>query len=495
MRRHLRKQPRIEREATQMISRDHLRLAADAQHRRIVARGGAHVGAQGRCQPRQCALQRAGADLGTAAGAGGLTGRCCRCTDRGVVRRRRGGHARQRCEPVHELAVDPVLPAPDPVAFGTGPPFLRQRPLAAQRDQPQEIPLRPERTPLPPREIGPQVPGQNRRRPDRVDARLGARGMAQVGAVAGGEDARVAGAAQLRIDNDIAVPQLQPGLGQPALRLGTGGADGQVALHGAPAGKPQPASLDRLDRDSGLHFDAIVPHLRENALPRARSQLVQNLRPGFEDGDRDVGNAGAPQAVGHRQRQFAARHAAADDRDPRCRRRRRDEGLPDGGEALERLGGQAVLGEAGDVQIAGDADIKRQQVITQRRAAREMHLAPVPVEPRRPVQNQPRPGEAGQADQVDLQLFARVVTRDMARQHAGIGRRGAGIDQRDPQPRHRAHPEAAQHQRMGMAAADQHQVPGQGDWVLHRCTLRYVSPPWSYPSGWRKARGEWRRAA
>ena len=43
--------------------------------------------------------------------------------------------------------------------------------------------------------------------------------------------------------------------------------------------------------------------------------------------------------------------------------------------------------------------------------------------------HEPGVGEAGQPDKINHQIVARVVTGNMARQHPGIGRGGAGIDQ------------------------------------------------------------------
>ncbi len=57
---------------------------------------------------------------------------------------------------------------------------------------------------------------------------------------------------------------------------------------------------------------------------------------------------------------------------------------------------------------------------------------------------------------------------DMSRQHARIGRSRAGIDNRQPRAGQRVHPPFAQHQRMGMTAAHQHQIPRQGQITLHQ---------------------------
>ena len=95
-------------------------------------------------------------------------------------------------------------------------------------------------------------------------------------------------------------------------------------------------------------------------------------------------------------------------------------------------------------------------------------LACRPVNPRRRPKDQPRPGVAAQAHQVDLQFIPPVVPGDMTGQHAGIGRGGAGVDDRQPRAGQRVHPPFAQHQRMGVPAANQHQISRQGQIALHQ---------------------------
>ena len=95
-------------------------------------------------------------------------------------------------------------------------------------------------------------------------------------------------------------------------------------------------------------------------------------------------------------------------------------------------------------------------------AARDQNLPRGAVDAFGPAQDQPRPGETGQPHQVDHHGPAAVMPGDVAGQHARIGRHGVRIDQCQPHAGQRVHAPHPQHQRMGMPAADQHQITGQG---------------------------------
>jgi hypothetical protein len=84
--------------------------------------------------------------------------------------------------------------------------------------------------------------------------------------------------------------------------------------------------------------------------------------------------------------------------------------------------------------------------------------------------DQPRIRVAGKPHQVHLERFAGVVAGDQTRQHSGIGRDGIGIDQRQPHARQRAHRPVAQNERMGVPAAQKHQIARGGE-VGHRVSV------------------------
>ena len=76
--------------------------------------------------------------------------------------------------------------------------------------------------------------------------------------------------------------------------------------------------------------------------------------------------------------------------------------------------------------------------------------------------DQPGAGEHRQRPQVDMALGARIVAGNIAGDHAGIGRVDVTRDQAQPHARFGLHAEAPQHRDMGVAAADQHDVGGDG---------------------------------
>jgi hypothetical protein len=91
-----------------------------------------------------------------------------------------------------------------------------------------------------------------------------------------------------------------------------------------------------------------------------------------------------------------------------------------------------------------------------------MDQAIVPVNaPSRP-QHQPRTGKAAEADQINQHIAARIMPGNQPRQHAGVGRDRTWVDDGQAHARLRVHGPAAQHEGMGMPAADKHQIAHAG---------------------------------
>ena len=88
--------------------------------------------------------------------------------------------------------------------------------------------------------------------------------------------------------------------------------------------------------------------------------------------------------------------------------------------------------------------------------------------------DQPRPGKPRQFDQINPQLFAPIVARDKARQHARIRRFRCGINHGQAHARQWLHPPFAQDQRMGMATTNKHKITGKGKISLHADWLAQV---------------------
>ena len=131
-------------------------------------------------------------------------------------------------------------------------------------------------------------------------------------------------------------------------------------------------------------------------------------------------------------------------------------------------------GEARNLgHVGGDADVDRGQVERDVGTAGDFQGPSVRVKRFHPAEDQTGIGEARQFDQIDLESVAGIVSGDEARQHACIGRRGGGVDQRQSRARHRRHAPTAQEQSMGVSAADKDDVPGVGK--RHRHHVRSLA--------------------
>ncbi len=93
------------------------------------------------------------------------------------------------------------------------------------------------------------------------------------------------------------------------------------------------------------------------------------------------------------------------------------------------------------------------------------------VEAGRFVVDQPCAGEPREPPKVDVAFLEPVTPGDIAGQHAGIGRLDIASDQRQAHAGRRSHAKALQHMHMGMAAADENEILGDRNGVLHRRPL------------------------
>jgi hypothetical protein len=75
------------------------------------------------------------------------------------------------------------------------------------------------------------------------------------------------------------------------------------------------------------------------------------------------------------------------------------------------------------------------------------------------VETRDRENGMERTDEIDLEVFARIVPCDVAGQHAGVRARGRRVDQRHPRACKRVHAPFAQHERVRVSAADKNQVP------------------------------------
>ena len=88
-----------------------------------------------------------------------------------------------------------------------------------------------------------------------------------------------------------------------------------------------------------------------------------------------------------------------------------------------------MLGEPGQVRhFRGDTDVDRADVEWNGRTTGDGNRASRWVDLGRLAEDEARVGEAAKLDDVDIELFAGVVTRNEAREHAGVGSCGVGVD-------------------------------------------------------------------
>ncbi len=312
-------------------------------------------------------------------------------------------------------------------------------------------------------ERGAQVVVEERGLAHRKDARLGARGVGQMGAVADGEQGVVARDAQGCVHAHEAFVQWQAGAREPRVRAGSRDA-GDEGGGERVAGRKR----DAVRRDGG---DALTGAERNAQVVEGAEEAGAGLWAGARDrlGTLDQRDGSRRARVGqgprHGHRQLHPRNAATDDD------RIGSGPSGDGGQmrappyrkGAEGLGGDGMGGEAGNIRHLGrDTDVEGRHVVGQRRATGNRQRPGDRIEVRHHAVDQCGPGEARETHEVDVQLLAGVVPRDMAGEHAGIGRGRAGVDDGQPGAGKRVHAPFAQDEGMGVAAADQDEVAGEG---------------------------------
>ena len=314
---------------------------------------------------------------------------------------------------------------------------------------------------------------QDRGGADGKDPGLGARTAGHLGAIPGGKDQRVI-ALQTGVNGDETVAQRQSGVRQPALRPRAGHRQGKVAGQNLAAGQ-RDLMRRHGDRTCVRHDGHAKPcRSGQQAVAGRPGQIGQGGWRGLKHGHQRL-PARRAQTVRRGHGQFDPTDAAAHHHQTRAFGRAGDKRLPARGIGAKRLGRNAVFGKSRQIgQVRGDADVDAGKVIGNRRAVGQHDLPRRAVDAGGAVQDQPRPGKPRQPHQVDHHLAPRVMARHMAGQHARVGRDRTGVDQGQScagQGVHRPHP---QHQRMGMTAADQHEIRDKGkSCVLHGLALAY----------------------
>ena len=385
---------------------------------------------------------------------------------------------RQIVKSAHELAVDAVFPAPHPGALRAQSVALGDGQLRPESQQGQKAPLRAVLAQAAPGGEGEQVGGQHRPLAHRVHPGLGP-GMAALGGdIAGAEHVGKAGALQrvagahkpARVHRQSAVfnPRRGAGAGRPEQRVEAAA----LAL----------AEMQRARADLDDAVIAVQRHPQRGQLPRdaaARGAAVAGQNPRRAAVQADLRRVLA-QAVGYGQRQFHAAGAAADHGNaaPAPRRIFRQGGPapPQAGHGFYR---DRVLTRAGHaVEFRLAADIDRQQFVAQHAAPGAAEAPGLGIEAGHRIVEKAHARPLAQSEQVDMGFLEGVVSGEQARQHARVGGKRRAGDQRDAQAGGARHGQLAQHQRVRMAAAGQHQILPRGLIGAHGLT-----------GGWRSRAG------
>ena len=309
-------------------------------------------------------------------------------------------------------------------------------------------------------QIGAQVVKQDRGLTDGEHAGLGARVVGHVGAIPHRIETRIGFGAQIGQHPNKPVFKRQSGVRQPILRPRARRTKGKVQIDTA-LGQLHPARIDRRDPRVGAHIDAQGLHPRHERPPRTRTNPRQGRLARLKQGHARIPPHGTQtMRAGHGK--LTPRDARTDDADagriPAAVQKRG----PPVGKGAKGFGRNRVLCEPRQGgQVRGDPDINRRDVVKHRRVPRDRNPARNAIYPRGAPDDHPRPRRAGQPHKVDIQIAPRIMARDHTGQHPRIGRGRAGIDHRDPHPRHRGHRPFAQNQSMGMPAPDQDQVTRQ----------------------------------
>ena len=129
----------------------------------------------------------------------------------------------------------------------------------------------------------------------------------------------------------------------------------------------------------------------------------------------------------------------------------------------DRPGGAGVLADSRQVE-PGDraADIERNEVVGERRAALEQDPPRRRGHADRGVEHHLGAGPAGERNHIDFQFRGPVLPRHEPRRHPGIDRHRGVQNDGDPRLRPRAHHHRPEHLDMGVSAADQQDARGGG---------------------------------
>src|SRR5215813_1104947 len=154
---------------------------------------------------------------------------------------------------------------------------------------------------------------------------------------------------------------------------------------------------------------------------------------------------------------------------------------PDG---LDR---DAVFGGARNgCQTGRYANVDRENIVGDGQPVGEQHTLGAAVEPDCLCMDKAGSGHGGQPDEIDMRLLRSIEARNNARQHRGIGCFQIAGDQRHSDARQRPVREGPDDVRMGMAAAEQHDIRRDVDAAVHDWPVRTEACNGLRRSPWRR---------
>ena len=283
-------------------------------------------------------------------------------------------HFRQRIEPGHEPAIDPVFPAPDPVPFNHQPVAGAERIAFPGRDEIQRPALRPKRA----QALAPQgaanIVGQHRAGADRIDARFRQLAFSKRHRIASREHIVPPDHAQVVLDpQEPALVYRQAGSGKPVGGRRLRRPQDFIGLDRWRLVAHQAAGFDPAHRLAGEYRDPLFGKNSFEARAERRREARQDLGGISHERKRKSrrivarGCNIAHQPMPDRQQQFDAAGPGTDQRDAgmtfACEHARLER-LEAAQEAVDRLHRNGVLvgtGHAGRVRRR--ADVEREQVI------------------------------------------------------------------------------------------------------------------------------------
>ena len=438
------------------------------------------------------------------------------------------GHVGELGELAHEPPIDPVLPSPHPgpvederaAAGGDGA-------AVAGADEAQVPALRGEPLRREPAQRAAQVAVERGPLPDREDPGLLTGMREHRGAVSGREDAGMGRRLEGRTHRDeAALVGVEARRGEPGLRPGRGDPQHLVELVQGACGGMQHARITRVVRgavpdadlraageagdvqrarsdaiDPGIEVD---PHAALGQHPRERGPdpgrvARQHLGPAGEQVEaQPIGIAARlaePRAepVPHREHHLHPAGPGAHHADPYralAGEHPVDERVPAGHEIADRLDRHHCAGGAGHiVRTRRRADVDREHVVGHGGAVAAQDVPRDRVEIDRLVVIEARVREAGEGAEIDVDVVVGVVSCNVAREHARVGRLDVAADEGDPDPGHRLHPESLEHDDVAVPAADQHEILDDGCGAGVHDILTGALPPARF-DGWRHTDGE-----